>query len=209
MQDLTPLGVRVGVDESGKGDYFGPLVSAAVRVEPGAAAELEALGVADSKTLADPRIAALADAIRERSASEVAVLAPPAYNDVYERHRRHGETLNDLLAELHVQTIRAVPAAPLVIVDQFGAEHHLERRLRDRAFELRQHPRAEADVAVAAASVLAREAFLAWVAVHGLPKGAGPLVVAAARAIAAQEGREGLRRVAKLHFATTETALSG
>jgi ribonuclease HIII len=78
-----------------------------------------------------------------------------------------------------------------------------------------QYPRAEADVAVAAASILAREAFIAGLAVASaradleLPRGAGPPVLRAARRLVARDGPEALRDVAKLHFATTDKVLAG
>jgi ribonuclease HIII len=200
-----------GVDESGKGDYFGPLVSAAVEVDPLVASELEELGVTDSKRLSDGRVARLAPEIRERVRSTITVLAPPRYNDLYEQFRREGRRLNDLLAWAHARSIEDLLAdgadPAYAIVDQFAADARVvEGRLlagtRERALQVVQFPRAEADVAVAAASILARDAFLRGLGT--LPKGGGsPQVVAYARELAARGGEDALRRVAKLHFATT------
>jgi ribonuclease HIII len=210
-----------GADESGKGDYFGPLVSAAVIVTPDAAAQLAALGVQDSKKLSEPRVRKLAPQIRRLTTSRKTVVAPPRYNALYAQFRREGKRLNQLLAWAHVRSIAEVveegPVPAYAIVDQFADARVVERAAETKARDLRivQFPRAEADVAVAAASILAREAFLDWLARAServgvaLPKGASPQVVEAARRIVAQGGEERLASVAKLHFATTERVLRG
>ncbi|HEX8086872.1 MAG TPA: ribonuclease HIII [Solirubrobacteraceae bacterium] len=203
-----------GADESGKGDYFGPLVSAAVCVDPSDL--LVDLGVVDSKKLSDARVARLAPQVRGRVRFTVTVVAPPRYNDLYEQFGREGRRLNELLAWLHARSIEDLLAAgadpAYAIVDQFADARVVEGRLlagtRERALRVVQFPRAEADVAVAAASILARDEFLRRLG--GLPKGGGsPAVLAAAREIAARGGVEALRKVAKLHFATTARVLAG
>lgn len=221
--DLPPDVAWAGVDESGKGDYFGPLVSAAVVVSPGAAAELAALGVRDSKKLTAKRVATLAPAVRKAAAAcAVTLLAPPTYNAEYARWREDGKRLNQMLAATHVSSICAAleeagdtrPA--YAIVDQFADARVVDEAAEGRCGGLRivQFPRAEADVAVAAASIVAREAFVDWMDSASsrvgmtLPKGAGPHVVAAARALVAEQGPEVLRDVAKLHFATTAQVLA-
>ncbi len=209
-----------GVDESGKGDYFGPLVSAAVCVEPDAALALEEAGVRDSKRLTDKRVHALAPVVRDAVVARLTVIAPPRYNELYAELRREGRRLNDLLAWAHARSIEELlettdPA--YAIVDQFADARVVEGRLRTRTRERRlrvvQFPRAEADVAVAAASILAREGFLTWMDRAServgvtLPKGASPAVEAAGREIVALGGEELLGSVAKLHFVTTARVL--
>jgi ribonuclease HIII len=204
----------VGMDESGKGDYFGPLVSAAVELDPSDL--LADLGVADSKKLSDKRVARLAPEIRARVRWRTTVLAPPRYNDLYEQFRREGRRLNDLLAWAHARSLEDLLEAgadpAYAIVDQFADARVIEGRLlagtRERKLRVVQFPRAEADVAVAAASILARDEFLRRLG--GLPKGGGsPAVLAAAREVVARGGEEALRRVAKLHFVTTARVLAG
>jgi ribonuclease HIII len=210
-----------GLDESGKGDYFGPLVSAAVIVDPHAAGDLAALGVQDSKRITDKRARALAGEVRRSTRHALTVLAPPRYNELYAQFRREGKRLNQLLAWAHVRSLSELlesgdPPA-YAIVDQFADARVVDKAAESKARGLRivQFPRAEADVAVAAASILARAAFLDWLerasgrAGVELPKGASPAVVAAARRIAAQGGREALGEVAKLHFKTTDEVLAG
>jgi ribonuclease HIII len=217
--DLPRDAPWAGVDESGKGDYFGPLVSAAVVVSPSAAGELAALGVQDSKRLSDGRVGRLAPEVRRLSSSAVTLLAPERYNELYAEARSQGMRLNQLLAWAHVRSLRDLLSRGVVpayaIVDQFADASVVEQAASGRVGDLRivQFPRAEADVAVAAASILARQAFLDWLEDASarlglpLPKGAGPQAVSAAREIVARGGRSALASVAKLHFATTGQVL--
>jgi ribonuclease HIII len=209
-----------GVDESGKGDYFGPLVSAAVCLDADVGGRLAALGVQDSKRLTDPRVRKLAPQVRAMTTWTKTVVAPPRYNTLYADFRRQGKRLNQLLAWAHATSIAELvdrgcgPA--YAIVDQFADARVVERAAETRSRDLRivQFPRAEADVAVAAASIVAREAFLDWLARAServgvdLPKGASPQVIEAARRIVARGGEEALASVAKLHFATTDQVLA-
>jgi ribonuclease HIII len=217
--DLPRDAPWAGVDESGKGDYFGPLVSAAVVVSPLVAAELATLGVQDSKRLSDKKVSRLAPQIRSLTEWAVTTLDPPRYNELYAEAREQGMRLNQLLAWAHVRSLRALldrgvrPA--YAIVDQFADARVVETAAAGHTGELRivQFPRAEADVAVAAASVLARQAFLQWLGEASdrigvaLPKGASDAVVAAARDIVERQGPDALAAVAKLHFATTGKVL--
>ena len=217
--DLPRDAAWAGVDESGKGDYFGPLVSAAVCVEPSVAAQLAALGVQDSKKLTDPRVRKLAPQIRMMTTWAKTEVAPPRYNTLYAEFRGEGKRLNQLLAWAHARSIAdlvergADPA--YAIVDQFADARVVDKATASSNLKIVQFPRAEADVAVAAASIVAREAFLDWLARASarigvdLPKGASPAVIAAAREIVARGGREALGSVAKLHFATTDKVLGG
>ncbi|MCU0315641.1 MAG: ribonuclease HIII [Fimbriimonadaceae bacterium] len=203
---------RIGVDESGKGDYFGPLVIAACFVGPWHLAELE--GVADSKKLTDQKCLALDGKIRATCPHTVVAIGPNKYNDLYAKIGN----LNKLLAWGHARAIENVlekQACNLVISDQFADPRGLQRALMEkgRQVELVSRVRAESDLAVAAASVLARAEFLRRLKSLGeeigvlLPKGAGPQVDEAARKLVASQGRDVLPRVAKMHFKTTEKVL--
>ncbi|HWG91353.1 MAG TPA: ribonuclease HIII, partial [Candidatus Thermoplasmatota archaeon] len=204
---------RIGMDESGKGDYFGPLVAASVLL-PDAETErfLREKGVRDSKLVPDPEALLLASLVRARCPTSVVVLPPSKYNDLYEKIGN----LNTLLAWAHARALEDLLAehpCDLAILDQFAkAERVMGEALmeRGRAVTLQQAVGAEADTAVAAASLVARGEFLRGLAELSteagmtLPKGAGPGVIQAARAYVARHGRPALRGVAKLHFATTE-----
>ncbi len=211
---------HAGSDECGKGDFFGPLVVAAVYVDPETARALRRLGVRDSKEIkGDLRAIRLGEEIRKAvgGRSAVVVLNPPKYNELY---RRFGN-LNRLLAWAHAtalsEIVHKVPGCPRVLVDQFAKEPVLERAIRQRGLSLRvdQRPRAESDVAVAAASILARAEFLRRLALLGkeagrtLPKGASSPVLAAAKEIVHSQGADRLHGLAKVHFRTFAQAAAG
>ncbi len=204
---------RIGIDESGKGDYFGPMVAAGAYVDRGSELVLVKMGVVDSKRLSDARIAKLAAVIRSECPHSVVAIGPARYNQLYASM----SNVNVMLAWAHARCLENVLArveCGLAISDQFGDESYLRQALmeRGRQIKLEQHPRAEADVAVAAASILARDEFvrrllaLSQQAGIELPKGASdPRIVAVASEIASKGGREALAECAKLHFRTTES----
>jgi len=196
----------IGSDEAGKGDYFGPLVVAAVLLEPGRASQVAEWGVADSKRLSDLRVLRLGAALRGAVAHAVVALDPPEYNERYGSYA----SLNPLLADLHAEAIKELARPGVrVVVDQFGSESLMRDALAGVDVELVQMHRAERNLAVAAASVLARQEFLVRLAELSeecgveLPKGAGAQVDAAGRRYAVRYGAEELGRVAKLHFKNT------
>jgi ribonuclease HIII len=206
---LPDVGARVlvGSDEAGKGDYFGSLVVAAVRVDSAQRQEIQAAGAIDSKRLSDDRVRRLAPALEGRYDHALEVLDPSAYNAEYGRFG----SLNPLLAELHARAIkRLAKPGDVVLVDRFGDERLVARRLEGLDLELHQSPRAEREPAVAAASVIARGAFLAGLRslteeyAVDLPKGAGILVDEAARRFIQIHGFQAIGKVAKIHFKNTE-----
>ncbi|HZH99120.1 MAG TPA: ribonuclease HIII [Fimbriimonadaceae bacterium] len=203
---------HIGVDESGKGDFFGPLVVAACFVGPEHLAELE--GVKDSKKLTDPMSLRLADKIKAVCPHSVIAIGPAKYNELYEKFRN----LNRLLAWGHARAIENVlelSPCDLVISDQFADPAGLKRQLfeKGRTIELRSMVRAEADIAVAAASILARAEFLRRLKRLGsdigidLPKGASAAVIAAGKRVYQQHGAAGLRTVGKMHFKTAQNVM--
>lgn len=205
---------HIGVDESGKGDFFGPLVIAGAYVDAASARALKAAGVMDSKRIgSDARIDALAKVIRDTPGirHEVIVIQPKRYNELYEKFGN----LNRLLAWGHAKVIETllerVPSCPRALSDQFANPTVLQRALqeRGRSIELVQRTKAESDPAVAAASILARESFVRWLKTASarwgieLGKGVSAQVKASAAKLVEQHGREALSEVAKLHFRTT------
>ncbi|MCA0359637.1 MAG: ribonuclease HIII [Armatimonadetes bacterium] len=205
-------GGRIGVDESGKGDYFGPLVIAACYVADFHNAELE--GVMDSKKLTDAKALQLDAVIRATCPFAVVAIGPEKYNDLYAKIRN----LNRLLEWGHAQAIQNVlekQPCREVISDQFANPAGLERTLKAKGLDvnLESRVRAEADLAVAAASILARAEFLRRLKRLGegagmdLPKGAGANVDQTAKRFVQAQGEGALKTVAKLHFRTTEKVL--
>lgn len=201
-----------GVDESGKGDFFGPLVIAGVYVDADFARAFREAGVQDSKAIgSDRRIRDLAAAIRDSGAPHsVVTVAPPRYNELY---RKMGN-LNRLLAWGHARIIEnlceARPDCPRALSDQFADPRLIQRALMEkgRKIQLDQRTKAESDFAVAAASILAREHFIGWLDRAGtaagikLPRGASAAVKAAARELVAKLGPAALENHAKTHFKT-------
>ncbi len=215
---------HIGTDEAGKGDFFGPLVTAGVYVDARSAEILRVLGVRDSKTINDHPLRALADQIRQVSDGKAAitVVAPKRYNELYRQMRSEGKNLNTLLAWTHTRVIEDLIKAGLrpkfILSDQFGDKRYIERRLlvetRQSGIPLIQRPRAESDVAVAAASILARDAFLGWLEKASkalgvtLPKGASTQVIETAKLLVQRSGREILNEYAKVSFKTMDKVLA-
>ena len=202
-----------GVDESGKGDFFGPLVIAGVYVDRGIARKFMEAGIQDSKRIgSDARIRALGDTIRKTQGAvhETVIIGPERYNDLYEKFGN----LNSLLGWGHARVIENLlgrrPDCPRALSDKFADPRVVERSLleRGRGIQLEQRTRAESDLAVAAASILAREAFIAWLDKRGkalgvkLSRGVSGAVKEAAKELVAKNGPEVLREVAKVHFRT-------
>ena len=213
--DKTP---HFGVDESGKGDYFGPLVIAGVYSDERTADALIKLGCKDSKAIPDDKkIASIAAKIMSTPgiAYEVVCIGPKRYNELYTEFGN----LNRLLAWGHARVIAAlhekVPSCTRALSDQFANEWVLKTALGKRRVpvQLEQRTKAESDVAVAAASILARARFVKWMsdtataAGCDMPLGCAGHVTKAARAFVAKHGQERLADVAKLHFKTNAKVL--
>ena len=209
---------HLGIDESGKGDFFGPLVIAGVYVDRGIARKLLDAGVVDSKRISsDALIRALADTIRKTSLGlvETVLIGPPKYNELYEKFGN----LNKLLGWGHARVIENLlakkPDCPRALSDQFADARVVEQSLlrQGRRINIEQRPKAESDIAVAAASILAREAFINWLEHKGkeiglrLDRGVSAGVKEGAKKLVEMNGPAALRTVAKIHFRTAhETA---
>src|SRR5947207_7818680 len=202
-----------GVDESGKGDFFGPLVISGVYVDSAIARKLLDAGVQDSKRIgSDARIRALAQTIRKTTGGliETVLIGPQRYNELYEKFGN----LNKLLGWGHARVIENLlerkPDCARSLSDQFADARVIKESLlrRARHIVIEQRPRAESDIAVAAASVIAREAFINWLERKGkelgvrLERGVSPGVKEAAKKLVDTKGPEALRDVAKVHFRT-------
>ena len=214
---------RIGVDESGKGDFFGPLCIAGVYVNESVCRVLVEAGVRDSKRISsDKRIAALAEAIRTASGCvwSVVPVGPESYNRLYGKMGN----VNRLLAWGHARVIENLlekgaamnPAPVRAISDQFAAtKATVEKALlaKGRELELVQRHKAESDLAVAAASILARHEFVTRLAALSgeieveLPRGAGKTVDVAATVLFEKYGEVGLGQVCKLHFRNAARAM--
>ena len=200
---------RIGADEAGKGDYFGPLVVAAFAVEEKQLPLLAELAPRDSKQLGDGPLIQLAGRLSQAFPHSVDVLEPEEYNRIYPRYGN----LNVLLADRYAETLEPLVRSTgvrYVICDKFGPAGRLKTRLAKLGkLELAQITKGERDLAVAAASILARAAYLA--ALERLSErfglelrpGSGAPTVRIGHRFVAQYGETSLGQVAKLHFRTT------
>ncbi|MFM2171249.1 MAG: hypothetical protein RI957_1478 [Verrucomicrobiota bacterium] len=204
-----------GIDESGKGDYFGPLVIAGVYTDRDITRRLMDAGIMDSKRITSAaKIRQLTAVIRDTPgiAYHILTLPPLRYNELYAKFRN----LNQLLAWGHATVIEKLllqsPTCPRALSDQFARPHVLQKALSGKGLriQLDQRTKAESDIAVAAASILARDRFVEWMektsAAGGvnLPLGASAAVIRAAQDVINKHGLEALGKVAKLHFKTTQ-----
>ena len=216
--DPTSSQPHIGIDESGKGDFFGPLVIASAYVDENIYPKLLDLGVKDSKSIkSDKKILLLSKDICKLLGNKyhVVMFKNPTYNLRYKKFKN----LNMLLAWGHAQAIESLlekaPNCPRALSDKFGPEHQIKSFLGERGKKiiLEQKTKAESDVAVAAASIIARAKF-----VHTLktlekkysltiPKGCSAMVKDTAAEIIKNYGPQVLLKIAKCHFKTTEEVL--
>ena len=164
----------IGSDEAGKGEWLGPMTVTAVALTPEQTAMLQALGVMDSKSMSVVRITELSKTVRRIALKvESLLISPEKFNSQIQEFRKEGKNLNDMLAWAHTKVISEVYETVKVreenikiVVDQF-ARVKTEARLRVKIdlskIELVQRPKAEDEIAVAAASIIAREAREAWI----------------------------------------------
>lgn len=211
-ENLFPI---IGTDESGKGDFFGPLVSAGVYVDSKSAEKLAVIGVRDSKENSDQQNLELAMRIIGICESKYAIIeiSPEKYNDLYGQFRKEGKNLNSLLAWGHAKAIEEVLSkvdCKTAIADQFADENFILGKLQEkgRRIKLIQRHKAEQNIAVAAASILARARFLEKLAnlskeyKLNFPKGSSNLVVETAKQFCKIYGESALRKVSKINFKT-------
>ncbi len=210
----------IGSDESGKGDYFGPLVCAAVCVDETTATGLRSVGVRDSKTCSNQEIKELAEKIKHLCTGkfEIIEISPEKYNRLYEQLRTEGKNLNTLLAWGHAKAIEELLQkvdCGTAIADQFADKSFILGKLqhKGRTIRLIQMHKAEQNIAVAAASILARARFLEKIAslskkyAMTFPLGASSGVIKAGKQFMEKNGLPGLTHVAKMHFRTTDEVL--
>jgi ribonuclease HIII len=205
---------RIGTDESGKGDYFGPLVTAGVFLPEAQDDLLAELGVRDSKKISDNKIRNLAEIIKKGYPHSIVAIGPEKYNELYGKLRN----LNKILAWAHSRVIEnileEIPCS-LAITDQFGDKLFVINALmkKGKNIELIQRPKAEEDMAVAAASILARAEFLRRMDFLSMdmgmkiPRGSAPAAEEAAVKLVSDKGKGILEKVAKIHFKITGRVL--
>ena len=201
--------MHIGVDESGKGDFFGPLCIAGVLVNEKSEKLFTELGIKDSKKISDKKILELEKSIRANAVHSVVAISNGRYNELYANIKN----LNKLLAWGHARVIENIcenNECDYALSDQFGDESLIKSALMKygRNIELRQMVRAESDIAVAAASILARATYVRKMAemeqTYGVkfPKGCAQQVKDAAKEFIDKYGKARLSEVCKTHFKT-------
>lgn len=211
---------HIGVDEVGKGDYFGPMIVVACFVSEGDLDLLKSLGVADSKKLSDKKILEIGDVLIKNLSYKEIVVSPSEY----ERLRNEMGNVSVVLAYNHVKAVEGLVSTlegkgivcESVVFDQFSKrKDRLESEMKRAGLKMKisQFHKGESDVAVAAASVIARYLFLKeWESMEAaydfvFPKGASE-VIDAGREFVGRYGQEELSKVAKVSFRTTGQILS-
>lgn len=211
----------IGSDECGKGDYLGGLVVSAFLVHRNETAQLRKLGVTDSKNLRDERLTKIAMEIYRLFPKRIAciVLKPQKYNEIYSAMQSQGKNLNDLLAWQHSKVISELvdknASLDGILVDQFSKSMKVKKLLlaKEVSIPIVERPKAEADIAVATASILSRYQFLQLHASLArffnteIPLGTSKGTCLAAKKFVSMYGKERLREIAKLHFVTTKAVL--
>ncbi len=201
----------IGTDESGKGDFFGPLVIAGVQADNLNSEKFINLGVKDSKKLDDRKIMALASQIKANSVHSVIIISPAKYNELYSKFKN----LNKLLAWGHARAIENIldkSPCGYALADKFGDESLIKNALmtKGRNIVLNQMVRAEEDIAVAAASVLARAEFVKRMREMEnkyelrFSKGVSSKVIEQAKEFIHKYSFERMNEVAKMHFKTVK-----
>jgi ribonuclease HIII len=204
--DTSP---RIGVDEAGKGDFFGPLCIAGVYGGEEEIEKLLKMGVKDSKSLGDVEIHRIADKIKQSVPHHVVRIGPAKYNEIYPQFGN----LNLLLAWGHATVIEALSTetgCKRALVDQFSKSPLVQNALKRKKLiiEFEQRTKAESDPVVAAASILARDAFVRGIEALGknygitLPKGASNAVIQTGVRLMREHGMQIFDAVAKKHFKT-------
>lgn len=203
------LSPYIGTDESGKGDFFGPLVIAGVMIDDNNCKLFKDMGIKDSKTLKDEQMLVMSQQIQKNSVFSVVVISNERYNELYIKFRN----LNKLLAWGHARVIENIlekTHCDYALSDKFGDESLIQNALmqKGQTIKLEQRVRAESDIAVAAASVLARATFVQRMSdmesFYGckFPKGCNDSVKDASREFTRQFGKKRLYEVCKAHFKT-------
>ena len=215
VKEIPSLDCHIGTDESGKGDYFGPLVVAGVFATKEDEKKLAELGVKDSKSNSDKKNMHIANEIKRILGCKkvsVVCIGPERYNSLY---TEMGSNLNKVLGWGHARAIENLLSenkCDNAIADQFGDETVINEALmqKGKKIKLMQTPKAERDIVVAAASIVARARFLEELQKLGsiiqepLSKGVNPAVEEIAKKIYAQGGEEKLKTFVKMHFKTTQ-----
>ncbi|GEN82281.1 ribonuclease HIII [Sporosarcina luteola] len=209
----------IGSDETGTGDFFGPVTVAACFVSSEQIELVRELGVKDSKQLTDDYMRKIAPDLQAVLIHSVLTLTNEKYNEVQAKGWSQGK----IKALLHNQALKHVLRKmngikpDYILIDQFAERGIYYNHIKNAREIIRENvlfsTKAEGlHVAVAAASIIARVAFLeemdrlSLIAGVALPKGAGKIVDEAAAKILLKSGEDSLKSMTKWHFANAQKA---
>ncbi len=217
MEELHNWKRWIGSDESGKGDYFGPLVVAGVYINQECRCKLLEMGITDGKKISNKQIKKHAEWMWNNYEDHIVVeqVMPDEYNSMLDKLKKRGENSSRILANLHIKVIETLAKRHQVhnaLVDKFPY-NDLNHLLTKPDIEIKLETNAERDVAVAAASIIARDEFLSGIEILSkefdiqLPRGATH-VIDVGKEFIKSHGENMLNNVAKTHFKTTKSVLS-
>lgn len=206
---------RIGIDESGKGDYFGPLIIASALITKEQEPQLIKLGVRDSKTISDSSVKQISQKLEKIIPHSKIIISPKKYNELHLKLKN----VNLILAWAHARAIENLlekHPANLAISDQFGDQNYLLNALLEKGKKIKlvQRHHAEEDLAVASASIIARAEFLSRLEKLSkefgikFPKGISEQTIIAGKMLVDKMGPKILEETAKIHFKTTNKILS-
>lgn len=220
-ESIEGIKPRLGVDEVGKGDYFGPLVVVSCFVNNDFVEKYQVLGVGDSKKFSDSRVRSMYNELKNYKYYYTSVVYPQEYNGLYSKlknvaillAKEHSKVIELGLKDLKEKNIDC----KMVVIDQFSSKKsritdELGPLALDSGIEFVQFHKGESDIAVAAASIIARGIFLDEMDkmkdeyYFDFPKGASS-VIAPAKEFVKRYGVDELEKVAKISFKTTKKVI--
>lgn len=214
IYDTFPM---AGSDESGKGDYFGPLVVCAAIITEKDYPYVQELFVRDSKTLSENELNDIAPKLMKLLKYNLQVLDNESYNQLYEKY----PNINILTAILHNKAFVALDKSyglpETTVIDEFASAKNYFNYLKDEPvvfknliFEKKAEPKC---LAVAAASIIATYTYkkeILKMRSHfnfDFPFNKN-LIDLKAKEFVQEFGKKELSKVAKLHFTNTQRIIS-
>lgn len=197
----------IGIDESGKGDFFGNLTVAGVIFEDSKKEFFKKLNVRDSKKISDLRIKYLSSIIRKNLKYQILSISPKRFNEIYKNFKNINMLLGWAYSKIILNLIKK-EMVQLIVVDKFTTKNYIDFYLKDRIKDIEKIEliHGESDIGVASASILARDSFLKslenlkekWN--FDFPKGANEITVEKGIEFVKKYGVNSLKEVSKTNF---------
>ncbi len=189
----------LGLDESGKGDIFGPLVLAGAIIKN--SDKINDYEIDDSKNLSDEKINLFFNKIKNNIIYKVRIIEPEEYNDLYEKHKN----INKIMTEEYKKLILSFDKNDYekIILDKYSISVEDIKYLKegiDKPFEM--YHKGERFSSVAIASIVARFHFIEWFKNQNinLPKGTGEIATTKYKELKNTIPEKDLKKIAKINF---------